>query len=381
MEDMMESWSSYINLMPSTIARAIHGPRSVPVLDWLPHTEGPSVAKCNYRRSGCQVVRSVQHKFYSAYGPCMSNALNSSSPCLFCCVLLWCIQCLLLLKVLFGLLSVLDGILQTVTPFYAVAKAGVLWWAASSGRPCGGRPLLKRAFEFIKNNSNDHNLNESLASAEVFVTQIGIPREAFRLALAASSLSTAIVALGVLYWMIISLEGFFHSRPTWIQSNICVLAGCLWPLYATLISRARADAVSTYGTSGGGDKQQHQQLPQQGQSEQHERQGPAAVRWLSYWPTFAFSMVALDPFLGGWVPHYYSVKLLALAFLVMPQTDGAYLIASIALSWDSNTMKSTHERTGIYVPFTPDDGASSLSSAAESVMGEHKESVAVIPTN
>lgn len=59
------------------------------------------------------------------------------------------------------------------------------------------------------------------------------------------------------------------------------------------------------------------------------RQGPAAVQWLSYWPMYAF-LLMLDPLLG-WVPHFYSVKLVVLALLSLPQTRGAYLITSLLL--------------------------------------------------
>ncbi|CAN0507590.1 unnamed protein product, partial [Ectocarpus sp. 8 AP-2014] len=55
------------------------------------------------------------------------------------------------------------------------------------------------------------------------------------------------------------------------------------------------------------------------------RQGPAAVQWLSYWPMFALFLAILDPAMG-WLPHFYSFKMVALAFLALPQTRGAYLI-------------------------------------------------------
>ncbi|CAN0512543.1 unnamed protein product, partial [Scytosiphon promiscuus] len=60
------------------------------------------------------------------------------------------------------------------------------------------------------------------------------------------------------------------------------------------------------------------------------RQGPAAVQWLSYWPMYALFLVVVDPIVG-WTPHYYSAKLAALAFLALPQTRGAYFIASFLL--------------------------------------------------
>lgn len=228
----------------------------------------------------------------------------------------------LVAQVLFGLFSVLDGVLPFVTPFYFTAKACILAWAASSARPYGGRSALRRAFEII-NEKEDSSTNKAsatkalLASMTESAAQMGIPPRVVRLFVTAAAAATGTVALGVCFWVASVVEDLFSSQPTWIQARVCVIAGASWPLRATLVARARADAARSGGEN-------------DGSSSREQRQGPAAVQWLSYWPIFAFFVAVMDP-VAGWIPHYYSWKIVALVLLALPQTRGAYMITSLAL--------------------------------------------------
>lgn len=236
------------------------------------------------------------------------------------------------LQVMFGLLSLLDGILPVVTPCYFFTKACVLAWAASSARPYGGRWVINRAFEII----NDKNCNNSasdgseykplkevlrvirvLRPAEEFAAQFGFPRRALRLAIFTVAVAARTFALGVVFYLVLAAEGRFSELSTWTQWRISVIAGASWPLYATLLARARSAAAAERSGDDAKD-------------DITRRLGPAAVQWLSYWPMFALFLAVLDPIMG-WVPHFYSFKLVVLAFLALPQTRGAYLITSLVL--------------------------------------------------
>lgn len=240
---------------------------------------------------------------------------------------------------LFGLFGLLDDILPAVTPCYFFTKACVLVWAASSARPYGGRALINRAFEII----NDHGENEckplkevlmatkALGPSEDAAAQAGVSRRAFRLAIVAVAVALRVFALGIASSLVLAVEGLFAGLPTWTQARVCVVAGACWPLYATLLARTRS-AVAAEGL--GEDK-----------DAKNRRLGPAAVQWLSYWPMYALFLAAVDPVVG-WVPHYYSFKLVVLAFLALPQTRGAYLVTSLVLYGDHSDTSSTASLVG-----------------------------------
>lgn len=166
---------------------------------------------------------------------------------------------------------------------------------------------------------------KAMEPSEDIATQVGISRRAFRLGIVAVAVATRVFALGVASYIVLAVEGFFTSLPSWTQERVCVIVGASWPLYATLVARARSAAASKGTGDSKGDKQQ--------------RLGPAAVQWLSYWPIFALFLAILDPVMG-WIPHYYSFKLVTLAFLALPQTRGAYVITSILLYGDDQGSKS-----------------------------------------
>lgn len=259
-----------------------------------------------------------------------------------------------MLQVVFGLLSLLDEILPVITPCYFFTKACVLAWAASSPRPYGGRPVINRAFEIINNQKSGNTTTSSddgeytplvdvlkaikvLRPSEDIATRFGIPRRAFRLAIFTVAVAARTFALGIIFSLALAAEGLFSGLSTWTQGRVCVIAGAAWPLYATLLARARsAAAAAAEGRRSdvGGDETR--------------RLGPAAVQWLSYWPMFALFLAVLDPVMG-WVPHFYSFKLVVLAFLALPQTRGAYLITSLVLYGEED------ESTSIS-PASPVDG-------------------------
>lgn len=229
----------------------------------------------------------------------------------------------------------LDEILPAVTPCYFITKACVLVWAASYARPYGGRAVINRAFEIINSQGGLNEckpLKDVLAATRVFgpsedvAAQAGVSRRSFRLAIVAVAVALIIFALGIASSLVIAMEGLFTGLPTWTQARVCVVAGACWPLYATLLARARS-AAATEGL--GHDK-----------DGKNQRLGPAAVQWLSYWPMYALFLAVVDPVVG-WVPHYYSFKLVALAFLALPQTRGAYLITSLVLYGEDVDTSST----------------------------------------
>lgn len=194
--------------------------------------------------------------------------------------------------------------------------------------------MINRAFEII----NDKNCNTSgsddsdeykpfqevvrvikiLRPAEKIAAQFGFPRRGFRLAIFTVAVAARTFALGVVFSLALKAEGLFSGLPTLTQGRVCVVTGASWPLYATLVARARSAAAAERSRDDDtrGDKTR--------------RLGPAAVQWLSYWPMFALFLVVLDPVMR-WAPHFYSFKLVALAFLALPQTRGAYLITSLVL--------------------------------------------------
>ncbi|CAM9390778.1 unnamed protein product, partial [Scytosiphon promiscuus] len=237
--------------------------------------------------------------------------------------------------VLFGLFAFLDGILPAITPCYFFAKACVLTWAASSTRPFGGRARLDRAFE-IANTPIDHDrlennlgktmqkVAEALEAAEKSAAEVGIPRRAVRLAAGTVGVSLGTFALGISFYLVLAAEGLFAGLPAWTQARVCIAVGAPWPLYATLVARARsAAAVVAASAEESGDSD----------GIKRRRLGPAAVQWLSYWPIFALFLAVLDPIMG-WLPHFYSFKIVALAFLALPHTRGAYMITSLVLDDD-----------------------------------------------
>ena len=222
-----------------------------------------------------------------------------------------------------------DGILSTVTPFYLLTKSCLLAWSVSPARPYGGRSVLEHVFEMINTDDGSAMPNalgpkerqqqqqQQQQSASVRAGLI-IPRKAFRLAVAVAAFVAATLALGVCISVVLAVEGVFAGQPTWTQANICAVAGSSWPLYATVITCARTASVQRSGVDNNDS------------SNSTRRQGPAAVQWLSYWPMYALFPVVVDPVMG-WIPHYYSAKLVTLAFLALPRTRGAYLIASLLL--------------------------------------------------
>lgn len=243
-----------------------------------------------------------------------------STSCFFCC----CAFFLVTYKVIFGLFTLLDVILPAVTPCYFFTKACVLTWAASSARPYGGRAVIDRAFKII-NNRDEHErtplkevimATRALGPSEDIAAQAGVSRRAFRLAIVVAAVAFRILALGIVSSLMLAMEGLFAGLPTWIQARVCVIAGACWPLYATLLARARSAAAA----EGLGDDKDGR----------NRRLGPAAVQWLSYWPMYALFLAVVDPIIGC-VPHFYSFKLVVLAFLALPQTRGAYLITSLVL--------------------------------------------------
>lgn len=234
-------------------------------------------------------------------------------------------------QVIFGLLSILDGILPAITPCYFFTKACILTWATSSARPYGGRSVINRAFEVINDkndnaSSDDHEykpLKEMLKAIQVLrpaedaATQFGIPRRAFRFAIFTVAVAAGTFSLGIFFSFVLAAENVFSGLSTWTQGRICVIAGASWPLYATLLARARSAAAAARSDDDVKD-------------DKTRRLGPAAVQWLSYWPMFALFLAMLDPVMG-WVPHFYSFKVVVLTFLALPQTRGAYLITSLIL--------------------------------------------------
>lgn len=221
-------------------------------------------------------------------------------------------------------MGLLDEILPAVTPCYFFTKACVLIWAASSARPFGGRAVINRAFEIINNHGETEckplkdvlMATRTLGPSEDVAAQAGVSRKAFRLAIVAVAVALRIFALGIASSLVLAMEGLFAGLSTWTQARVCVIAGACWPLYATLLARARS-AAAAEGL--GADK-----------DGKTRRLGPAAVQWLSYWPMYALFLAVIDPIIG-WVPHFYSFKLVVLAFLALPQTRGAYLITSLVL--------------------------------------------------
>lgn len=186
---------------------------------------------------------------------------------------------------------------------------------------------MKRVFDIINSNDGESEckplLNDvmmatrALGPSEDAAAQAGVPRRAFRLAIVAVAVALIIFALGLVSSFVLAMEGLFAGLPTWTQAKVCVIAGACYPLYATLLARARS-AAAAEGLGGDNDAKSR-------------RLGPAAVQWLSYWPMYALFLAVVDPVLG-WVPHFYSFKLVVLAFLALPQTRGAYLITSLVLN-------------------------------------------------
>lgn len=164
-----------------------------------------------------------------------------------------------------------------------------------------------------------------MGPSEDLVARAGVSRRVFRLAAVAVTVAAGVFLLGVASSLVLTVEGFFSSLPSWTQDKVCIIAGASWPLYATLLARARSETAAEGSEDGKADKKR--------------RLGPAAVQWLSYWPIYALFLAVLDPLLG-WAPHFYSFKLVTLAFLALPQTRGAYLITSLFLHGDKEGASS-----------------------------------------
>lgn len=238
-----------------------------------------------------------------------------------CACALQLLMYMLLTQVVFGLFVLLDGVLPAITPCFFSTKACVLIWAFSSARPYGGRPVLNRAFDINDGNDSEYQdvlVMKALRPWEQAATEKGISRKAFRLAAIITTVTAGTVVLGICFFFVLTVEGLYAGLSTLTQARVCVLAGACWPVYATLIARARSEAAAVAKGGSGSDQAKKQRL------------GPAAVQWLSYWPMFALFHVVLDRTMG-WLPHFYSFKMVALAFLALPQTRGAYLITSLVL--------------------------------------------------
>lgn len=193
--------------------------------------------------------------------------------------------------------------------------------------------MLDRAFEIVNAPNDNYILGnnpgnamrkvaETLESFEKLAAKAGVSRRAVRLAAAAIGVSVGTFALGISSYLVLAAEGLFAGLSTSTQAKVCVAVGAPWPLYETLLARARSAAATVAAaaeTGSGGNENRNKR-----------RLGPAAVQWLSYWPMFALFLAVLDPMMG-WIPHFYSFKIVALAFLALPQTRGAYLITSIVL--------------------------------------------------
>lgn len=190
--------------------------------------------------------------------------------------------------------------------------------------------MINRAFEIVNNRGSGENdckplkevlmATKALGPSEDAAAQAGLSRRAFRLAIVAVAVTLRVFALGVASFLVLAIEGLFAGLPAWTQARVCVIAGACWPLYATLLARARSAAAA----EGLGDDDK---------DAKNRRLGPAAVQWLSYWPLYALFLAVVDPVIG-WVPHYYSFKIVVLAFLALPQMRGAYLITSLILYGD-----------------------------------------------
>lgn len=241
-------------------------------------------------------------------------------------------------QVLFGLSNISDHLLQGVTPYYLFAKACLLAWGGSSAGPYGGRPMLTALFRAIGN--TDRPLpSKFLAAVERFSARASLPPRLFRFGLAILGFGLATVSTGAATWALVQLEGYFSTQPDGWQAKVCLVCGTAWPIYRTLAAlgwahRSAAEAFAPgKGDRTGGRRAGSRRVGgnKRGASQggrDTRRRGPAASQWLSYWPIFALLQVALDPWAGRRVPHYYSSKLAAIAFLALPCTRGAYLVAS-----------------------------------------------------
>lgn len=173
---------------------------------------------------------------------------------------------------------------------------------------------------------NIDNISPAMKLQAMLVEQtstfLALPPNAARLAWSTVLVAAVTIALGICCWSISAVETCFSDKLSrWLQNGVCVLVGALRPMLATSIALWRANAA---------------RVGNPGSATPDKRQGPAGVQWLSYWPMFAFFQVFLDPVLG-WIPHYFSFKLVALAVLASPHTRGAYLITSrVIVGTDEN---------------------------------------------
>lgn len=224
--------------------------------------------------------------------------------------------------------------------------------------------MINRAFEIVNNRgeSDCQPLKDVLMATTVLrpsedvAAQAGVSRRAFRLAIVAVAVALRVFALGIISSLVLAIEGLFSGLPTWTQARICVIAGACWPLYATLLARSRSEAAAEeLGDNKDGKSR---------------RLGPAAVQWLSYWPMFALFLAVIDPIIG-WVPHFYSFKMIVLAFLALPQTRGAYLITSLVLNSedvDTTTTASLVGKRGSAHISPPEKGEEQKTNGSDAVV-------------
>lgn len=190
---------------------------------------------------------------------------------------------------------------------------------------------------------------KALEFMEEGAAKAGVSPLAVRLAASAVCVGVGTFALGISSYLVLAVEGLFADLPTGTKARVCVAVGAPWPLYATVVALARsATTVVAAAAGGSGDNDRNKE----------RRLGPAAVQWLSYWPMFALFLAVLDPMMG-WLPHFYSFKILALAFLALPQTRGAYLITSLVLYDDDG---------GVDLSLRAGDGKQKVSGNAPAVV-------------
>ncbi|CAM9272880.1 unnamed protein product, partial [Choristocarpus tenellus] len=223
--------------------------------------------------------------------------------------------------VLFGIFALLDPILHSITPRYTLAKTCVLAWGITSTRPYGGLPLLSQAVYSANDVSPPF---EMVVPAEKLAIRMGIPIILVRLNLVTIATAAVTIALGLSAWVVLAVETLFSGQACWVQANICNTAGVVWPLCATLKVMARAQRANDVHIIE--DSNDESKGTTSNGSRSHS-QGPAAAQWLSYWPMYTVLQIT-DTFFG-WIPHYFSVKLVLLAVLALPQTQGAHLITTI----------------------------------------------------
>ncbi|CAM9526894.1 unnamed protein product [Discosporangium mesarthrocarpum] len=235
--------------------------------------------------------------------------------------------------VLFGAVTVLEPLLRVITPCFTVAKACILIWGMTSATPYGGREILTRALSAANAGSSPF---EALAPTGAVAAKLGISTISVLLIFAILLTVVSVFALGCGVGIVLMLEGLLSARPIWLQAKICNAAGVTWPLFATVKVMARADERA--GPTVNVVERSKRDTSEAGRRQlQLHRQGPAITQWLSYWPLFGGLLVA-DSFLS-WVPHYFTVKLMVLGMLALPQTEGAHFITTVVLHHEDEDRK------------------------------------------